>query len=139
MTGIVVIALAVALASAFAVYRRRTDGRVRSVEAAASSRITEQALGAGLGQSATLLQISAPICAPCRASKTLLADVSAGRPDVRFVEVHGEDRMDLVRDLDITRTPTVLVLDAGGRVRHRVVGVPARDEIESVLATVGAA
>ena len=41
--------------------------------------------------------------------------------------------MDLVERYGITRTPTVLVLDAEGRVRHRIVGVPRRSDLEHAL------
>jgi hypothetical protein len=40
-----------------------------------------------------------------------------------------EERLDLARELDVWRTPTVLVVDAAGRIVQRASGVPAKDAI----------
>ena len=54
-------------------------------------------------------------------------------------DIDAEHRLDLVERFGITRTPTVLVLDAGGAVRHRIVGAARRDEVMDALAAVAPA
>jgi thiol-disulfide isomerase/thioredoxin len=97
-------------------------------------RLTEADLGRPLGARATLLQFSSAFCAPCRATRQMLADV-AGRSDgVAHVEVDVATRMDLARQLDIRRTPTVLVLGPQGQVTRRASGLPRRAEVVAALA-----
>jgi hypothetical protein len=57
-------------------------------------------------------------------------------PGVRYVEIDAESRLDLVRRYGVLRTPTVLVLDAGGAVVRRAAGLPTKPE---VIAAIGAA
>ena len=47
-------------------------------------------------------------------------------------------RLDLVEEFGILRTPTVLVLDREGVVRHRIVGAARKDEVLDALEQVGA-
>ncbi len=89
--------------------------------------------GVALGRRATFLQFSSSFCAPCRATRLLLADVVAAHADVVHVEVDAEANLELVRRLNVLRTPTVLVLDAGGVVRGRASGAPRRDQVEAAL------
>ena len=65
------------------------------------------------GERATLLQFSSAFCAPCRATRRILADVRRTVPGVTHVEVDAEEHLDLVRASGSLRTPTTLVLDAG--------------------------
>lgn len=90
-------------------------------------------LGAGLGERATLVQFSTAFCAPCRATRRVLADVAALVPGVAHVEIDAEARLSLVRALDIRRTPTVLVLDAEGRIVRRAAGQPRRADVVAAL------
>lgn len=55
------------------------------------------------------------------------------RADVAHVEVDAESHLDLVRRLNILRTPTVLVVDARGVVLSRASGLPRRDQVVAVL------
>jgi thiol-disulfide isomerase/thioredoxin len=121
--------LVLATAAGFA-WRRR-DGRMREPSA---RRLTEADLGQPLGARATLLQFSSAFCAPCRATRQLLADV-AGRSDgVAHVEIDVAGRMDLARQLDIRRTPTVFVLGPRGQIAGRASGLPRRSEVLDALA-----
>ena len=90
-------------------------------------------LGAELGERATLVQFSTAFCQPCRATRRVLADVSATVPGVAHVEVDAESRLELVRRLDVRRTPTVLVLDAAGRVVRRASGQPRPADVIAAL------
>ena len=58
------------------------------------------------------MQFSSAFCAPCRATQVVLDEVSGMVAGVAHVEVDAESHLELVRRLDVRRTPTVLVLDA---------------------------
>ncbi|MFH5823581.1 TlpA family protein disulfide reductase [Georgenia sp. AZ-5] len=80
--------------------------------------------GTGLGERATVVQVSSAFCAPCRAARTVAARVAQTTEGVRLVEVDVAGHENLAAALRIVRTPTVLVLDGAGKVRHRLEGVP---------------
>ncbi len=90
-------------------------------------------LGAGLGERATLVQFSSAFCAPCRATRRVLGEVAGLVPGVTHVEIDAEAHLGLVRRLDILKTPTVLVLDAEGRVVRRAVGQPRKADVIAAL------
>ncbi|MFJ7150228.1 TlpA family protein disulfide reductase [Streptomyces sp. NPDC100445] len=96
-------------------------------------RIGAAELGRELGERATLVQFSSAFCAPCRATRRVLGEVAAMVPGVAHVEIDAEARLDLVRALEILKTPTVLVLDAGGRVVRRAGGQPRRADVIAAL------
>ena len=52
---------------------------------------------------------------------------------VEHVEIDAESRLDLVRQLDVMRTPTVFVLDANGAVVKRAVGQPRKADVVAAL------
>lgn len=93
-------------------------------------------LGGTPGDRATLLQFSSAFCAPCRATKRILTEVSEAVQGVTHVEVDAEQHLDVVRRLGIRSTPTTLVLDADGRVTTRASGQPRKVD---VIAAVGKA
>lgn len=90
-------------------------------------------LGGELGQRATLVQFSSAFCAPCRATRRILAEVARMVPGVTHVEIDAEAHLDLVRACEILKTPTVLVLDAEGRVVRRAVGQPRTADVIAAL------
>ncbi|HTW03998.1 MAG TPA: thioredoxin family protein [Streptosporangiaceae bacterium] len=96
--------------------------------------ITSVELGLPLGQRATLVQFSTAFCAPCRATRQILAEVAGMIDGVAHVEIDAESRLDLVRQLDIRRTPTVLVVGPDGRIAKRASGQPRKAD---VIAAVG--
>ncbi|MGN9787084.1 TlpA family protein disulfide reductase [Nonomuraea sp. ZG12] len=98
------------------------------------SRLTGGDLGAPLGERATLVQFSSAFCQPCRATRRVLADVSALVPGVAHVEVDAESRLDLVRRLDVLRTPTVFVLDSSGNIMKKASGQPRKADVLNALA-----
>ncbi|MET7325570.1 thioredoxin family protein [Streptomyces sp. NPDC005549] len=103
------------------------DGR------AAAPRLDAADLGAQLGARATLVQFSSAFCAPCRATRRVLGEVAGLVPGVAHVEIDAEGHLELVRALDVLKTPTVLVLDADGRVVRRAVGQPRRADVIAAL------
>ncbi len=66
----------------------------------------------------------------------VLGDVAGMVEGVAHVEVDAESHLELVRRLDITRTPTVLVLDAAGRIRKRATGAPRRADVIAAIGEV---
>ena len=90
--------------------------------------------GTTLGEQATLLQFSSAFCAPCRATRRTLSEVTALVPGVEHVEIDAEHHLDLVRRLRVLRTPTTLVLDGEGREVSRAAGAPRKEQVLAALA-----
>ncbi len=125
-----IVALAVAAGAALGL--SVVNGRFRS--RSGSDVLTADDLGVTLGERATLLHFSSAFCAPCRATRTILADVADRVDGVALVEVDAESHLELVRRLDVMRTPTVLVLDAQGAIVRRASGLPRREQVLAALA-----
>ena len=121
--------LVLATVAAFAL--RRRDGRLKGTR---EQTLTMAELGQPLGTRATLLQFSSSFCAPCRAARQLLADVAARDVGVAHVEIDVADRLDLVRRLDVRRTPTVFVLGPQGQITRRASGLPRREDVLAAVA-----
>jgi thiol-disulfide isomerase/thioredoxin len=90
-------------------------------------------LGGHAGGRATLLQFSTAFCAPCRATRRVLAEVAGMVPGVTHVEIDAEAHLAQVRALGIDATPTTLVLDADRRVVRRAAGVPRKADVIAAL------
>ncbi len=147
--GAWVLVVALVLATAFGLYRAARDGRFRgthpirdrdrpgtSGQDAPVSVLDGAALDHELGERATLLQFSSAFCAPCRVTRRVLGEVAEVVPGVAHLEVDAEHHLDLVRRLNVLRTPTTLILDAHGREVSRAAGAPKRDEVLATLARV---
>lgn len=98
-----------------------------------SAVLTPVDLGSGLGEQATLVQFSTAFCQPCRATRRVLTETSAMVDGVAHVEIDAESHLDLVQRLDIQGTPTVMVLDAAGRITTRAGGQPRKADIIAAL------
>jgi thiol-disulfide isomerase/thioredoxin len=103
---------------------------------AAAGILTSGQLGHALGERATLVQFSSAFCAPCRATRRILADVAGMTDGVSHIEIDAESRLDLVRQLNVLRTPTVFVLAVDGRIVRRASGQPRKPD---VIAAIGVA
>jgi thiol-disulfide isomerase/thioredoxin len=147
-TGVIVLVAVLVLASAFGLWRKRTDGAVRmqtvpiaGVDEQDAQNALEQPdrtltagqLGRGLGERATLVQFSSAFCQPCRVTRVVLADVASKVAGVEHIEIDAESHLDLVREIGILRTPTTLVLDRDGRITARASGVPRKDQVLAAL------
>ncbi len=82
---------------------------------------------------ATLLQFSTEVCAPCKATHTVLGDVAAERENVAHIDLDLTHRPDLASQFKIMQTPTTLILDRKGVVRARIGGAPQRDAVRAEL------
>ena len=98
--------------------------------------VTVAELGQPLGSRATLLQFSSAFCAPCRATRRILGEVAGMTDGVAHVEIDAESRLDLVRLLDVRRTPTVFVLGPDGRIAKRASGQPRKADVIAALGAV---
>lgn len=128
---VVTLAAVLAVGVGLGVWRRRRDGRLRT--ASSDLVLTSADLDHPLGARATLLQLSAEFCAPCRAANRVLQQAAGRLPGVHHVEVDVSQRFDLVKRLDVMRTPTLVVLDARGAVVHRASGVPKLHDVVAAV------
>jgi thiol-disulfide isomerase/thioredoxin len=140
--GIIVAAAALGLATAIGLLYRARNGAVRPAAGGPAGSgtprpgLTTADLGAPLGARATLVQFSTSFCAPCRATRRVLADVAAMTDGIAHVEIDAESHLDLVRRLDVRRTPTVLVLGPDGRIARRASGQPRKADVIAALGEV---
>ena len=140
--GLVILVVALVAATLFALWRRRTDGKLRAPRSATDAPTTEPAfpteqLGIALGERATLVQFSTAFCQPCRATRRVLFEVAEMVDGVAAVEVDAEAHLDVVRQLSVMRTPTVFVLDGLGRVRQRASGQPRKADVIAAIGALG--
>jgi thiol-disulfide isomerase/thioredoxin len=139
VTGLLVVAVTLVVASVAGLWVQRSGRRLgraaRRADRAGEPRTVLAAadLGADLGERATLVQFSTAFCQPCRATRRVLDEVIGLVPGVAHVEVDAESNLELVRRLDVRRTPTVLVLDAGGAVVRRASGQPRKVDVLAAL------
>ena len=127
----IVLLVALVVAAGLAVLHRRHEGRLRVRDSREDLRPLLD--GQAWGERATLLQFSSAFCAPCRATRRTLADVAAVVPGVVHVELDAESNLDVVRRLDVRKTPTTIVLDGGGREVLRAAGLPRKVEVLAAL------
>jgi thiol-disulfide isomerase/thioredoxin len=153
--GLIALIVALACALTAGAVWRRTNGRMRAVrsplaEPAASGQtgparagadspadgpgpLTAEQLGQPMGERATLVQFSSAFCAPCRATRRILTDVAGMVDGVTYIEVDAESHLDLIRRLNVLRTPTVLVTDGTGRILQRASGQPRKSDVIAAL------
>lgn len=132
MIAIAVLLAALAAAAVVALAMRWKNGRFAAVPDE-REHLTAAQIGVPLGDRATMVQFSSAFCSPCRATRVLLTDVASKVPGVVAVDIDAEEHLQLVRDLGIMRTPTVLILDAAGAVTMRASGLPRREQVLAAL------
>ena len=129
--AIVVLAVLV-VASVFFAWWSRRDGRVTRVVDPPGA-LSSARLGTRRGFRATFVQFSTSTCAKCPPTAVLLRRVASEEKGVAHVEVDAEARLDLVREFDILRTPTTLVLNHEGVVVARISGAPSEAHAREAL------
>ncbi|WP_227589979.1 thioredoxin family protein [Demequina pelophila] len=134
LTRLLVAVAVLALAGVAAVWWRRRQGRVTKVEREGA--LSSATLGAQRGYHATFLQFSTPMCSKCPPTAALLARVAGEDPRVAHIEIDASERLDLARELDIMRTPTILLLDGDGVPVSRISGAPTEAQAREALAAV---
>jgi thiol-disulfide isomerase/thioredoxin len=144
--GLIAVIAALAVAAAAGLAWQRANGQIRGVApllgvaprgagpaVVAQPVLSEAQLGQPLGERATLVQFSTAFCAPCRATRRILADVAGMVDGVVHTEIDAEAHLDLVRALGVRRTPTVLVLGPDGRIVKRASGQPRKADVIAAL------
>lgn len=146
-TGLAVAIGALAAATAVGLWWRSRNGRVHAASdriadadspvspepMATQAKLSTADLGAAFGTRATLVQFSSAFCAPCRATRQVLGEIARMVDGVKHVEIDAESRLDLVRRLDVRRTPTTFVLGPDGQITHRASGQPRKADVIAAL------
>ena len=128
-----VLVCVLAVTTAVGLVWRRRQGRVTTVTSTDTLLPTLEQLGMTPGERATLLLFSSAFCAPCRATKRVLSDIAHAVPGVAHIEVDAEAHLDVVRRLNILKTPTTLVLNSRGEVTQRAAGLPKKEQVLAAL------
>lgn len=124
----------IAFATALGLLWKSQQGRVRRTTSS-----IELPDGILLGGRATLLQFSTEVCAPCRATHTVLDSLARESADVTHVDFDLTNRPDVAARFNILQTPTTLILDRDGVIRARIGGAARRDSVLAELTRIGAA
>ncbi|MEJ8282014.1 thioredoxin family protein [Pseudonocardia spirodelae] len=134
VTGAVVLVVVLLGATAAGLLLRARSGRVRAATGPAPAGPGWELAGvAPDGRRALLLQLSSPVCAPCRQTARVLGGLTAADPGLAHVEIDVSERVDVARALGVLRTPTTVVFDAAGAEVLRVSGVPRVAELTAAL------
>jgi thiol-disulfide isomerase/thioredoxin len=134
MGGLVGVGAAVVVVVVVALVLRSRDGKLRVGRAATGG----WALAGHDPEPADrvlLLQLSSPVCTPCRQTAGVLERWRAETPGVVHVEIDVAERPEVASELGVMRTPTVVAFDRAGAEVARVSGVPKVAELEVALAT----
>ena len=135
MKSFLPIAIALLAASAFGFWHRFNTGRIKGGKDH-GHRLSEKDLKHSLGSRVTLLQFSSAFCTPCRATKALITATIENMNDVVHIDLDAESNLELVNRLEVTSTPTTLILNAKGIEVGRAVGAPSKAQILSAIAAV---
>lgn len=155
MNGAWVVVGVLALASVFGVWFVRRSGQIRDTASARAVPVPAKegdppadiipesadrrldalavAVSGRTGSRATMVQFSSAFCQPCRATRRILEEVATMVPGVAHVEIDAEENLDLVRALDVRRTPTVFFMDRDGIVRKHASGQPRKADVIAAL------
>jgi thiol-disulfide isomerase/thioredoxin len=133
--GVIVVVLVLAAGTAVGLRMRARSGRVRTVAPEPTSPYGWALASAAPadGDRFLLLQLSSPICTPCRQTAAMLGELVASEPGIRHVEIDVANSPDIARELSIMRTPTTVGFDRDGRELLRIAGVPRRNELLAAL------
>ena len=132
VTGLIVVLVVLALASVVGLVLRSRAGRVRTTTGRGAPGWDLAAVAPQADDRVLLLQLSSPICTPCRQTAVQLTELAA-RPGIRHVEVDIAERPEIARTLEVMRTPTTVAFARDGRELLRVSGVPRRQELLDAL------
>lgn len=86
-----------------------------------------------LGTTATIVQLSTGFCAPCRAARNVLALVATTTPGVVHTDINISSYPDQAETFEVTTTPTTVIADDAGTIRHIITGVPKLAEVRALL------
>lgn len=133
VAGVVTVAVVVLVVGVLGVLLRRRSGRLRTSSGGGADGWALAGVRPGADDRVLLLQLSSPVCAPCRTTAGVLAGLASGEPGMRHVEVDVAERVDIARALGVLSTPTTVAFDRDGAEILRVSGVPRADELHDAL------
>jgi thiol-disulfide isomerase/thioredoxin len=136
MNPVLVVVLLVALVAAatgLGLFWQSQQGRIRRADGNTVIRLRDLPGIRRFGSGATLLQFSTEVCAPCRATHTVLGGIAAERAGITHLDLDVTNRPDLAARFHIMQTPTTLILDRKGVVRARIGGAPRRESLSAEL------
>lgn len=103
---------------------RRRSGRVSAAGRPGSPALHDAEGLYGFGERATFLQFSTEVCAPCHATRRILAGIAAEVPGVSHIEVNLARAPELAARFRVRQAPTTFLLDGNRAVRARIGGAP---------------
>jgi thiol-disulfide isomerase/thioredoxin len=130
--GLAVLVGTLVLATIVGVVLKARDGRLRAGRATGGWSLA--GVTPADGERVLLLQLSSPVCAPCRQAAGVLSSMTARTPGLVHREIDVAEHPDVARELGVLRTPTVVAFDRSGAELVRVSGVPRAAELEAALA-----
>jgi thiol-disulfide isomerase/thioredoxin len=131
--GVWALVATLVLATEVGLVLRSRNGRLRTAGPATGGWALVRASCSGSAR-VHLLQLSSPVCSPCRQTAALLTELAARRLGVGHREIDVAERPDIARELSVTRTPTVVAFGPDGPELLRVSGVPRLPELEAAIA-----
>ena len=120
------------------VWKART-GRVRAIRSGTTAANVVRLPEVPLDGSATLLQFSTEVCAPCVPTRRVLGQIADSTDGVNHVDFDLTHRPDVAAQFNVLQTPTTLILDRTGAIRARIGGAPRRADVVAALETILAA
>ncbi len=132
LTGLAVLLGALALATVAGLVLRARSGRLRTGGSARGGWALAGHPPAA-GDRVLLLQLSSPVCTPCRQTAAVLDELRAATPGVVHTEIDVAERPDVARALHVMRTPTVVAFDRSGAELLRLSGVPQASDLRTAL------
>lgn len=135
VVGTAVLLAVLVVATAVGLLVQARAGRVRRAEPAGGSGWELADLTPDPDDRVLLLQLSSPICTPCRQTAAQLSELAERETGLRHVEIDVADDPDAARTLHVMRTPTTIAFARDGRELLRVSGVPRRQELLDALDT----
>jgi thiol-disulfide isomerase/thioredoxin len=133
VAGVVTVLVVVLVVGVVGALLRRRSGRLRTAPDRGVDGWSLAGVAPGTDERFLLLQLSSPVCAPCRTTTGVLAGMAAADPGLRHVEVDVAERVDVARALGVLSTPTTVAFDRDGTEVLRVSGVPRADELRGAL------
>jgi thiol-disulfide isomerase/thioredoxin len=132
IVGLAVLVGTVLAATAIGLVLRARAGRVRAGRST-SAQWARWGVDAGTDDRVLLLQLSTPVCAPCRQAAVVLTELAERNAGLRHVEIDIADDPEPAVALSVMRTPTIVAFDRAGHELLRVSGVPRTDELMTAL------
>jgi thiol-disulfide isomerase/thioredoxin len=132
LAGLAVLLGALVLATGAGLVMRARSGRLRTGGAAGGGWALAGHPPAA-GDRVLLLQLSSPVCTPCRRTAAVLDELAAATPGVVHTEIDVAEQPDVARALHVMRTPTVVAFNRSGAELLRLSGVPQAADLRTAL------